>query len=224
MNKLKKILGTGAASTALAIGFALPAAAQQAATCTGDDGIVTNICPNVSVDNSRDNSRQLGDCSAIINNDSDQDQNVDSETNQTVAGAAVADGSGGNGREGGSGNAEATNNQSATASSSATGSQSNTINFNPNCGTTNNVTHVTQQMMAAQAAAASSGASSSSSSHHGGFGSGEGHVVAQVSAPAGGVSAGAGGAVASSATSLFGLVGSLAATTAGVAFRKKLML
>lgn len=230
MNKLKKTLGAGAASLAMVLGLALPAAAQQSVDCSG--GLVaTNICPNVSVDNSRTRTTVVDHCSAIINNNVSQEQAVLAGTEQANVGAGTGAGVGGAGTgagvgvvgngtgagAGGAGTGSGSNEQSNNANTSATGTQSNTVTFAPDCSTHNNssVTNVTQQLAAASAV--------SNAGMGGGHHNGE-LAASQVNAPAGGVGAGAGGAVTSSATSIFGLVSSLAATTAGVVFRKKMLI
>lgn len=237
MNKITKIAGTGVASLALAVGFALPAAAQTQSTDCSSGAVSANVCPNINVDNSTTRTITIGNCSAIIDNNVDQAQEVVAVTDQTNVGGAGSDSDGGDGTgvgvgvvgegagagAGGDSTSSATNEQNNAAETTATGTQTSTINFSPDCSTNNNAVTHTHNHVTHVAAAASTGETG------GGMGSGSAaadssEYVAQVNAPEGAVSAGAGGAVAPSTASILGLASSVAATALGLAFRKKMLL
>ncbi len=233
MKKIKIAFGAGVTTIALALGFALPAAAQQATTCA--NGVAgANVCPNVDVNNSRNYTITLGNCSAIITNNVTQEQTVVAATDQANAnGATTGAGVGGAGTgagvgtvgegtgtgTGGAGTGTATNDQSNTATTTATGNQTSGVTFSPDCST-HNVTNITQA------------AAPVSTPVTGGMGSGGAVLAAstskvaaattpQVQAPQGGVGAGAGGAApASLGLSLVGVVGSVGTMGLGLVLRK----
>ncbi len=159
MSKLKYALGAGATSVAMALGVALPVAANQTADCTGGRN-TRNECTNVEIDNSEDRSRRLENCSAIIHSNVEQRQETTATDNQSNEGGAVGDGAGGdadaeadsNGRnggdsdanaEGGDGTGTGVNEQHNDSTTTATGTQVGGVNFSPDCSTTNNHNNVT---------------------------------------------------------------------------------
>lgn len=140
MQKLKYLLGSGAASVAMTLGVALPAAAAtQTAGCEGGRN-THNRCTNVHVNNARHRTRTLGDGSAIIRSHVDQQQTTTATSTQSNDGFAIGVGIGGSadadasssGREGGDstavavggeGTGVAVNEQSNTSHTTSTGVQ-----------------------------------------------------------------------------------------------------
>lgn len=157
MNKLKYALGAGATSVAMALGAALPVAAQQTAVCDGGRNSDNN-CTNVEIDRSRTRTTRLENCSAIIHSNVEQRQDTTATNDQSNEGGAVGDGAGGdgdanarsNGRnsgdsdanaEGGDGTGVGVNEQHNNSTTTATGTQVGGVNFSPDCSTTNNTTN-----------------------------------------------------------------------------------
>ncbi len=139
MKKLKYILGSGAASVALALGVALPASAAQTANCDGGRNS-RNDCKNVHVNRSRNRSRNVRNGSAIIRSHVEQRQNTRATNRQHNEGFAIGIGTGGDanadsrssGRNGGDSDAHArggdgdgfaTNEQHNESHTTATGTQ-----------------------------------------------------------------------------------------------------
>lgn len=189
MRNIKYLISSGAATLALMLGLAVPAAAQSV-TCTTGNQNGGNDCGQSTTTNTdnTNNSVTLGNCS--VNGDIDQVVRNRAD-NDADGGDGDDGGDGGNGTlgTGGAGGAGGTGGSTGSQSNSQSGS--NTLTFT--C-TTNNVTNVTQA--APQV------------------------LAAQVSAPKGGVGAGAGGAVASTFETL-GLAGSVATTAVGAFLRKR---
>lgn len=148
MGKLKYLLGSGAASAALALGVAMPVAANQVAVCEGGRN-TDNECTNVHIDRSRDRTTTLGDGSAIIRSHVRQWQSTTAVTVQSNEGFAIGTGVGGDadadarssGRnggdseahaEGGEGTGVAVNEQSNTAETTAHSTQVGGVHFAPN--------------------------------------------------------------------------------------------
>lgn len=235
MQKLKYALSAGAASIAMALGVAMPAAATQVAIC--ESGRQSdNECTNITIDRSQDRTTTLGNCSAIIRSRVDQRQETTAVTNQNNSGAGVGTGAGGNGdadargsgRNGGDSTADATggdgtgvgaNEQTNTSTNTATGTQVGGVFFAPDCSTHNVTNNPVREVVHTREVVTTVTASANQS----GGGRGRGGAVTaattsggesfaavtQVQAPVGGVGAGAGGGAGSAAASLFGLGGSL---------------
>lgn len=143
MHKLKYILGSGAASAAMALGVALPAAAAPQSTVCVGGVIATNVCPNVNVNNSRTRTTTLGNNSAIIRNNVLQVQSTNATTGQANIGVATGTGVGGAGvgtgtgilgagtgvGVGGAGTGAAANLQGNNSTNTATGTQNGGVNF-----------------------------------------------------------------------------------------------
>ena len=97
MNKIKYIVTSGAASVAMALGVALPAAAStQTAVCDGGRNSV-NRCTNLHIDTSRTRTWTLGDGAAIIRSTVEQRQTTTATNNQLNVGFALGVGTGGDG-------------------------------------------------------------------------------------------------------------------------------
>ena len=200
MNKIKYLLATGGASAVLVLGLAAPVAADAGQIGgLGDNNSQSQTNTEDSPSNNDGNQANngglvqevSGDCSAAFVSDIDQDQ--DNNTLQVNANVPIdVDANVGIGDD------NNTNNQS-TGSSSSSSSQSNSVSnsqsnsgpsFEADCSQ-ENVTNVTKVVQAS--------------------------AKAQVSAPKGGVSAGAG--EATSLQSLLGLFGSLGTTGFGLGLR-----
>ena len=185
MNKLKYMAATAGASAALVFGMAAPVAASTSDSYNDNSQETTTV--NVDVDKSNNVN---GDCSAILIQDVDQDQNTSSNQSNNNSSDdndpenKVED------------DVKAENNQSNSSSNSSdqsnssSNSQSNNQSFEADCSSTTNVTNVN-----------------------------EGDVLgSRVKAPAGGIGAGL-GSTATSTQSLLGLFGSLGTTGLGLGVR-----
>lgn len=148
MKRLKYVLGSGAASVAMALGVALPAAAAQTAVCDGGRN-ARNDCTNVHIDRSRNRSRNLRNGSAIIRSHVEQRQTTTATNRQHNEGFAIGIGTGGDadadarssGRnsgdseahaKGGDGDGFAVNEQHNESHTTATGTQVGGVWFSSN--------------------------------------------------------------------------------------------
>lgn len=213
MNKIKALLSSVAASVALMLGLALPAAALTCTTTNGDTTCTESPDNSVSSSPTNNGGTQannggevvtLGNCS--VYGDVTQTASVDQDNDAN--GAADGDGGGGNdggdggdggdsvgGAGGAGGSSTGGSGDGGTVAQSNWGSASNSFTLSCNT-TTNNVTNV--------AAATTTVAATS-----------------QVSAaPVGGVKAGA-GIEATSVSSILGMGGSLATMSLGMFIRKR---
>ena len=203
MNKIKYLLATGGASAVLVLGLAAPVAADAGQIGgLGDNNSQSQTNTEDSPSNNDGNQANngglvqevSGDCSAAFVSDIDQNQDNDTlQVNANVpidvdANVDVTDDA-----SIGGGNSQSTgsSSNSSSQSNSVSNSQSNSgPSFEADCSQ-ENVTNVTKVVQAS--------------------------AKAQVSAPKGGVSAGAG--EATSLQSLLGLFGSLGTTGFGLGLR-----
>lgn len=203
MNKIKALLSSAAASVALMLGLALPAAALTCTTTNGDTTCTESPDNSVSSSPTNNGGTQannggevvtLGDCSVY----GDVNQTAVVGTGDNDANGA-ADGDGGDGGDGvddsntsSSGTGGAGGSASGTVVQSNVGTASNSFSLTCNTSNVTNVAAATTTVAAAQVSAA----------------------------PVGGVKAGA-GIEATSVSSILGMGGSLATMSLGMFIRKR---
>lgn len=190
MQKIKYTLATIGASLALMLGLALPAGAIQMPPIPGDH-CVDNSCNDTETKNI-DNSVTLGDCSIYGS------VNQSSSSN---AGGSDVEANGDDGGDGGDVEKEGTGGAGGAGGAGGSATQTNTAtatnSISLDCSTTNVTNAAAPQVLAATTT-----------------------TTAQVSAPKGAVSAGAGGGATSSVSSVLAMAGSVVTMGLGFAVRK----